>query len=171
MFDQGDSIYDSAVFVDGLRIGHRGAGRLRERGTAADQRPRDDRDAVDDADLGSSTSNLADVPMTGVAQHSSTGTSATAPFGKAPFGKAPFGKAPFGKAPFGKAPFGKAPFGKAPFGKAPFGKAPFGKAPFGKAPLSEYPLLRDGGWPVVLSHTCNYRQGDAAERVVAAAIR
>src|SRR6476619_3148116 len=157
LFDQGDSIYDSAVFVDGLRVGYAGPGgwgsgarrEISNLGMTA---------TPSTTPTGIVTSNLADVPMTGVAQHSSTATSATAPFGKAPFGKAPFGKAPFGKAPFGKAPFGKAPFGKAPFGKAPFGKAPFGKAPFGKAPLSEYPLLRDGGWPLVLSHTCAYTE-------------
>src|SRR6476620_7134337 len=172
LFDQGDVIYDSAVFVDGLRVGHAGPG-----GCGSGARREISNLAMtatpSTTPTGIVTSNLADVPMTGVAQHSSTATSATAPFGKAPFGKAPFGKAPFGKAPFGKAPFGKAPFGKAPFGKAPFGKAPFGKAPFGKAPfgkapfgkapfgkapLSEYPLLRDGGWPLVLSHTCNYKQ-------------
>jgi len=155
LFDQGDSIYDSAVFIDGLRIGHAGPGgcgsgaRRQISGLSMTATP-------STSPTGIVSPALADVPMTGVAQHSSTATSATAPFGKAPFGKAPFGKAPFGKAPFGKAPFGKAPFGKAPFGKAPFGKAPFGKAPFGKAPLSEYPLLRNGGWPLVLSQTCAY---------------
>jgi hypothetical protein len=155
LFDQGDSIYDSAVFVDGLRVGPAGPG-----GCGSGARREISNLAMtatpSTTPTGIVTSDLADVPMTGVAQHSSTANSGTAPFGKAPFGKAPFGKAPFGKAPFGKAPFGKAPFGKAPFGKAPFGKAPFGKAPFGKAPLSEYPLLRSGGWPLVLSHTCAY---------------
>src|SRR6476659_3930806 len=121
LFDQGDSIYDSAVFVDGLRVGHAGpggcgSGARREISNLA-------MTATPSTPTGIVTSNLADVPMTGVAQHSSTATSGTAPFGK-----------------------------------APFGKAPFGKAPFGKAPLSEYPLLRNGGWPLVLSHTCAYTE-------------
>jgi hypothetical protein len=160
LFDQGDSIFDSAVFLDGLRTGPAGPGgcesgarrRISNLGMAATSAT---------TPTGIVESPLADVPMTGVRQHAESDDTGEAPFGKAPFGKAPFGKAPFGKAPFGKAPFGKAPFGKAPFGKAPFGKAPFGKAPFGKAPfgkapLSEFLLLRDGGWPLVLSHTCAY---------------
>lgn len=157
LLDQGDSIFDSAVFLDGLRVGKAGSGgcisgaRRQISGLSMSATPESTPTGIVDSPLG-------DVPMTGVSQHTETTDTATAPFGKAPFGKAPFGKAPFGKAPFGKAPFGKAPFGKAPFGKAPFGKAPFGKAPFGKAALSEYPLLRDGGWPLVLSHTCLYTQ-------------
>ena len=159
VFDQGDSIFDSAVFLDGLRTGVAGPG-----GCASGARRQISdltMSATETTPTGIVDSLLGDVPMTGVHQHAESDDTGEAPFGKAPFGKAPFGKAPFGKAPFGKAPFGKAPFGKAPFGKAPFGKAPFGKAPFGKAPfgkapLSEYPLLRDGGWPLVLSHTCGY---------------
>jgi len=157
LLDQGDAIFDSAVFLDGLRVGAAGPGgcvsgaRRQISGLSMSVSPETTPTGIVDAPL-------ADVPMTGVSQHTPTSDTATAPFGKAPFGKAPFGKAPFGKAPFGKAPFGKAPFGKAPFGKAPFGKAPFGKAPFGKAALSEYPLLRDGGWPLVLSHTSAYTQ-------------
>jgi len=156
LFDQGDSVFDSAVFLDGLRVGPAGPGGC----TSGARRQISDLSmtATESTPTGVVESPLGDVPMTGVSQHTETADTATAPFGKAPFGKAPFGKAPFGKAPFGKAPFGKAPFGKAPFGKAPFGKAPFGKAPFGKAALSEYPLLRDGGWPLVLSHTFAYTQ-------------
>ncbi|HZT10613.1 MAG TPA: choice-of-anchor L domain-containing protein, partial [Actinomycetota bacterium] len=72
LFDQGDSIYDSAVFVDGLRVGHAGpggcgSGARREISNLA-------MTATPSTPTGIVTSNLADVPMTGVAQHSSTAT-------------------------------------------------------------------------------------------------
>ena len=136
LFDQGDSIFDSAVFLDGLRVGKAGSGgctsgaRRQISGLSMSATPGSTPTGIVKAPLGNVPMNAL---MRGVSQHTDTSDTATAPFGKAPFGKAPFGK-------------------------APFGKAPFGKAPFGKAALSEYPLLRDGGWPLVLSHTCAYTQ-------------
>ncbi|MGH2673436.1 MAG: choice-of-anchor L domain-containing protein, partial [Actinomycetota bacterium] len=126
LFDQGDSIYDSAVFLDGLRTGDAPDGGCtngarRQIANLAMTTSEADPPAAETTPPGIVDVALADVRMTNVKQNDGEESPT------------------------------------APFGKAPFGKAPFGKAPFGKAPLTEYPLLRDGGWPLVLSHTCDYQ--------------
>lgn len=92
LFDQGDSVFDSAVFLDGLRAGPAGPGGC----TSGARRQISDLNmtATKSTPTGVVESPLGDVPMTGVSQHTETADTATAPFGKAPFGKAPLSEYP-----------------------------------------------------------------------------
>jgi hypothetical protein len=153
IFDAGDQVYDSAVFLDNLFLGTEGV-----EGCQEGAKPNLALSLT--VDNGTTPTGVTDValsqiPPTGIVQQ--TAPTQDAPIGKSPIGKSPIGKSPIGKSPIGKSPIGKSPIGKSPIGKSPIGKSPIGKSPIGKSPLSAFPLLRPGGWQQVLADSCDFQ--------------
>ena len=148
IFDDGDQVYDSAVFLDNLFLGT-------ESGPNCVKGAKPNLAlslTVNDASTptGVTAVSLSQIPPTGIVQR-------TPPTQDAPIGKSPIGKSPIGKSPIGKSPIGKSPIGKSPIGKSPIGKSPIGKSPIGKSPVSAFPLLRPGGWQQVLADSCDFK--------------
>ena len=153
IFDAGDQVYDSAVFLDNLFLGTESGGQCQpgaKPNLALSL-------SVDTAstDTGVTDVSLGQIPPTGIVQR--TAQTQDAPIGKSPIGKSPIGKSPIGKVAIGKSPIGKSPIGKSPIGKSPIGKSPIGKSPIGKSPVSAFPLLRPGGWQQVLANSCDFQ--------------
>lgn len=148
IFDQGDSVYDSAVFLDALTVG----ATAEEVCVAGATVPIAELDLTTSDPVtppGVDDASLDDLPTDRIPQQ----TSATE---TAPIGRAPIGRAPIGRAPIGRAPIGRAPIGRAPIGRAPIGRAPIGRAPIGRAALAAYPLNVPGGWVAILEDSANY---------------
>ncbi|HYG71350.1 MAG TPA: choice-of-anchor L domain-containing protein, partial [Actinomycetota bacterium] len=134
IFDDGDDVFDSAVFLDNLTLGTETGGQCPE-----GAKPNLALSLTTDLD-GSTTPGVTNValnqiPPTEIDQQGS----------------------PTQDAPIGKSPIGKSPIGKSPIGKSPIGKSPIGKSPIGKSAVSAFPLLRPGGWQQVLANSCDYQ--------------
>jgi hypothetical protein len=153
IFDDGDQVYDSAVFLDNLFLGTENAGQCQP-----GAKPNLALSLTVDNETtptGVTDVSLNQIPPTGIVQR--TPPTQDAPIGKSPIGKSPIGKSPIGKSPIGKSPIGKSPIGKSPIGKSPIGKSPIGKSPIGKSAVSAFPLLRPGGWQQVLADSCDFK--------------
>jgi hypothetical protein len=153
IFDAGDQVYDSAVFLDNLFLGTESGDQCLE--GAKPNLALSLTVNPSSTPSGITGVSLNQIPPTGIVQQ--TAPTQDAPIGKSPIGKSPIGKSPIGKSPIGKSPIGKSPIGKSPIGKSPIGKSPIGKSPIGKSPVSAFPLLRPGGWQQVLADSCDFQ--------------
>jgi hypothetical protein len=133
IFDDGDQVYDSAVFLDNLFLGTENAGQCQP--GAKPNLALSLTATPNQTPTGITAVALNKIPPTGIQQHTP----------------------PTQDAPIGKSPIGKSPIGKSPIGKSPIGKSPIGKSPIGKSPVSAFPLLRPGGWQKVLADSCDFQ--------------
>ena len=134
IFDQGDSGYDSAVFLDALNVGATDPEAGCEPGATVPVAGLDLTTSDPVTPPGVDDATLDDLPADRIPQQ----TPATE------------------TAPIGRAPIGRAPIGRAPIGRAPIGRAPIGRAPIGRAPLASFPLNLPGGWTSILEDSANY---------------
>jgi hypothetical protein len=134
VFDQGDQVLDSAVFLDNFVVGH-----VPEPGAECvpGARPTDITNLELTADQRSLPAGIAAVPFSSIPASvipAFAGNAASTPGGSIPGGSIPGGSIPGGSIPGGSIPGGSITFGSLGFGSTPGGSIPGGSIPGGSIP-------------------------------------